>query len=62
MARGIACHVISPEVSFSFLLQSFFIDKEENHLFKNIVSFELYCSLYCCIFGCSRKKEKFTEI
>ena len=50
MASGTARHVISREVSFFFLSRSFFIDKEENHLFENIVSFELYCSIYCCIF------------
>ena len=33
-----------------------FIDKEENHLFENIVSFELYCSIYCCIFCLFWKK------
>ena len=32
-------------MSFFFLLRSFFIDKEENHLFENIVSFELYVSI-----------------
>ena len=50
MASGTARHVISSEVSFFFLSGSFFIDKEENHLFENIVSFELYCGTYCCIF------------
>ena len=47
----------SPQVSFFFLLQSFFIDKEENHLFVNIVlSFiVVYIAVY---FACSRKKEE----
>ena len=51
----------SPQVSFFFLLQSFFIDKEENHLFVNIVlSFiVVYIAVY---FACSRKKEKLTQI
>ena len=51
----------SPQVSFFFLLQSFFIDKEENHLFVNIVlSFiVVYIAVY---FACSRKKEKFPQI
>ena len=35
--------------SIAVLSQSFFINKEEN-LFENIVSFELYCSEYCCVF------------
>ena len=50
----------SPQVSFFFLLQSFFIGKEENHLFVKIVlSFILvYIALY---FACSRKKEKFPQ-
>ena len=50
MASGTVRHVISREVSFFFLSRSFFIDKEENHLLENIVSFELYCSTYYCIF------------
>ena len=47
----------SPQVSFFFLLQSFFIDKEENHLFVNIVlSFiVVYIAVY---FACSRKKRR----
>ena len=48
--KCLARHVISPQVSFFFLSPSFFIDKEENHLFVDIVGFELYCSIYCCIF------------
>ena len=38
---GIACHVISHQVSFYLVSKSFFLDKEENLLFKLIVSFEL---------------------
>ena len=58
--KCLACHVISLQVSFFFLSQSFFIDKEENHLFKNIVSFELYLFIFivyiAVYFACSRKK------
>ena len=58
MASCIAYHVISPKVSFFFRSQSFFINKEENHLFENIVSYELYCSIYCCIFCLFQKKRE----
>ena len=44
-------------MSFFFLSRSFFIDKE-NYLFVNIVSFELYCSIYCCIFCLFEKKRE----
>ena len=59
--KCLARHVISPQVSFFFLSQSFFIDREENHLFVNIVlSFVVvYIAVY---FACSRKKEKFPQI
>ena len=57
MASRLVRHVISPKCSSP--LQSFFIDKEENHLFENIVTFELYCSiLYCCIFCLFQKKKR----
>ena len=52
-------------MSFFFLSQSFFIDKEENHLFENIVSFELYCSIlvhFAVYFACSRKKKSSLKI
>ena len=59
--KCLARDVISPQVSFFFLSQSFFIDREENHLFVNIVlSFVVvYIAVY---FACSRKKEKFPQI
>ena len=61
MAGGIAHHVISHLVSFFFLSQSFFIDKEENLLFEYIVlSFiVVYTAVY---FAWPRKKEKFTQL
>ena len=50
-------HVISPQVSFFFLSQSFFIDREEDHLFVNIVlSFVVVC--IAVYFACSRKKRE----
>ena len=61
MASGTASHVISREVSFLFHSGSFFIEKEENHLFENILlSFiVVHIAVY---FACSRKKEKLTQI
>ena len=61
MASGTASHVISRKVSFLFHSGSFFIEKEENHLFENILlSFiVVHIAVY---FACSRKKEKLTQI
>ena len=48
-------------VKFTFRRFLFF-NKKENLLFEYTVSFELYCSISCCIFCWSRKKEKFTQM
>ena len=59
---GIAHHVISHQVSIFLVSFSFFLDKDQNLLFKYIV-IVLSCNVvYIAVyFAWSRKKEKFTQ-
>ena len=43
-------------MSFFFLSQSFFIDKEENHLLESIVSVSFIVEYIAVYFACSTKK------